>query len=140
MKYNPDAKRPSFNLPPGEYPAEIIKAEETTSKAGNPMLVVELKAFDVATGRPRVIKDYIVLGGEYSADWKIKNLCQSTGVGVSGDLVPAELNGLACKVKVKIKPATGQYEESNTIADYLEHDAEATKAAIPAPADSEIPF
>lgn len=140
MKYDPNAKKPSFVLPPGEYPAEIVKAEETQSKKGNPMLVLELNVFDTSTGRSRKITDYIVTGGEYSADWKIKNLASSAGVGVSGEINPGELAGLACKVKVRIKPPKDGYEEGNSIADYLECDQAATKAAIPTPADAEIPF
>lgn len=140
MKYNPNAKKPSFVIPPGEYPAEIIKAEEKSSKAGNPMLVVELNVFDPTTGRSRKITDYIVCGGEHSQDWKLKQLAESTGVGVSGDIVAGELIGLSCKVKVRIKPAKDGYEENNTIADYLEHDVEKTKQELPVKDSDGIPF
>lgn len=140
MDYNPNAKKTYFNLPPGEYPAEIVKAEEKTSTKGNPMLVVEVKAFEVSTGRSRIIRDYIVVGGQYSQEWKIRNLCESCGIGNSGSLDPAQLQGLACKVRVKVKPAEGKYEESNTVADYLECDQAATKAQIPAEANDPIPF
>ena len=140
MKYDPTAKKPSYVLPPGDYPAEIIKAEEKTSKKGNPMLVVELNVFDTGTGRSRKITDYIVTGGQHSADWKLQNLAVSTGVGNNGEIIAGELTGLACKVKVRIKPPAEGYDENNAIVDYLEHNAEATKASIPTPVDAEIPF
>lgn len=139
MQYNPTAKKPSFALPPGDYPAEVIKAEETTSKKGNPMLVVELRVHDPATGRSQKITDYIVIGGEYSGEWKIANLCASCGVSNDGNLQPGELNGLYTKVKLKIKPAKDGYEEGNSVADYLEHGGAVGPAAVPAPASS-IPF
>lgn len=140
MKYNPTAKKPSFAFPPGEYPAEVVKAEETTSKKGNPMLVVELRVHDPATGKSIKVTDYIVTGGMYSGEWKIANLCASCGLTNDGELNPAELAGLFTKVKLKIKPADGQYEEGNNVVDYLEHGGTVTPSSVPAPKSDPIPY
>jgi hypothetical protein len=119
MKFNPEAKRPNFLLPKGTYPAQIEGAEEKTSKAGNPMLVVELRVFNGESSK--LITDYIVTGGEYSMDWKIAHLMRSVGDDPAiGEVDAATLAGRNCTVKVRIKPAKGDYPEDNAIDDYLE--------------------
>jgi hypothetical protein len=118
MRYNTEAQRPSFVLPPGEYPAMVESAEEKTSKAGNPMLVVELNVYKI-DGNTVTVKDYMITGGQYSADWKIKNLCKSAGIEVTGTLNASDLVGRGLRVKLGIKPAEGKYSEQNKVNDYL---------------------
>ena len=118
MRYDTEAKKPSFVLPPGEYPAMVETAEEKTSKAGNPMLVVELNVYK-NDGNTVTVKDYLITGGQYSADWKIKNLCKSAGIEVTGTLNASDLVGRGLRVKLGIKPAEGQYREQNKVNDYL---------------------
>lgn len=139
MQYNPEAKRPSFILPPGDYPAQIIIAEEKQSKKGNPMLVVKLKVFNTATGGETKIIDYMLQGGEYGADWRIKELVEASGIEVSGDLNPYELNGRNLKVRLKIKPAKGDFSESNAVVSYMPWND--TDGPQPPPkSDADIPF
>jgi hypothetical protein len=118
MRYDTEAQKPSFVLPPGEYPAMVESAEEKTSKAGNPMLVVELNVYK-NDGNTVTVKDYLITGGQYSADWKIKNLCKSAGIEVTGTLNASDLVGRGLRVKLGIKPAEGQYREQNKVNDYL---------------------
>jgi hypothetical protein len=118
MRYDTEAQKPSFVLPPGEYPAMVETAEERTSKAGNPMLVVELNVYK-NDGNTVTVKDYMITGGQYSADWKIKNLCKSAGIEVTGTLNASDLVGRGLRVKLGIKPAEGQYREQNKVNDYL---------------------
>ncbi len=118
MRYDTEAKKPSFVLSPGEYPAMIEAAEEKTSKAGNPMLVVELIVYK-QDGSSTIIRDYMVTGGQYSADWKIKHLCQSAGLEVTGSLECSHIIGRGVRVKLGIKPAEGKYDEQNKVLDYL---------------------
>lgn len=118
MRYDTEAKKPSFVLSPGEYPAMIESAEEKTSKAGNPMLVVEMNVYK-NDGTTVIIKDYMITGGQYSADWKIKNLCKSAGIAVTGSIDCADLIGHGIRVKLGIKPAEGKFNEQNKVLDYL---------------------
>jgi len=118
MRYDTEAQKPSFVLPPGEYPAMVETAEEKTSKAGNPMLVVELNVYKT-DGHTVSVKDYMITGGQYSADWKIKNLCKSAGIEVTGTLNASDLVGRGLRVKLGIKPAEGKYSEQNKVNDYL---------------------
>lgn len=134
MQYAAGAKRPNFIIPKGEYPARITAVEEKTSKAGNPMLVVDLEVYD--NDKTKGIRDYIVLGGEYSADWKLSHLAQAAGLPDDGNLDVATLCERNLRVKVKIKPAKGEYDESNVIDDYVKPvagDVAAIGAAANAP-------
>lgn len=117
MQYNAEAKRPNFLFPKGEYPAQIIEAEEKMSKAGNPMLVVKLEAYH--GDAHKFITDYIVLGGEHSQDWKIGHLAVACSLPKNGELRPEQIIGRLVRVKVKVKPAKDAYPEDNAIDDYL---------------------
>lgn len=138
MQYNPDAKRPSFILPPGDYPAQVVNAEEKLSKKGNPMLVVKIKVFNLKNGSETNITDYMVLGGEYSADWRVKELVEASGIEVSGDLNPYELNGRNVKVRLKIKPPKGDFGESNAVSAYMKWDD--NDGPMPEAKREDIPF
>lgn len=135
MHYQSGAKRPNLILPKGEYPARITNAEEQTSKAGNPMLVVSLDVFD--GDRTKMVRDYIVTGGEYPADWKIGHLVRSAGLDDDGDLDPAMLIERPVRVKLKVKPAKGDYQEDNAVDDYLEKPAD--EAAAPPKSATAVP-
>lgn len=135
MQYQAGAKRPNFTLPKGEYSAKIIEAEEKTSKAGNPMLVIKLEVYN--EDRTKFITDYIVTGGENPQDWKVGHLVAACGLPDSGALNCADAIDRYVRVKVKIKPAKGDYQEDNAIDDYLmkqagdSTQAEASKTARP---------
>lgn len=118
MRYDTEAKKPSFVLSPGEYPAMIESAEEKTSKAGNPMLVVDMNVYK-NDGTTVSVKDYMITGGAYSADWKIKHLCQSAKLEVTGSLDCADLIGRGLRVKLGVRPAEGKFNEQNKVLDYL---------------------
>ena len=146
MKYNPEAKRPNYVLPKGEYPAKIMEAEEKTSKAGNPMLQINLEIFDGE--RSKFVRDYIVLGGEHSQDWKMGHLAKACGMAADGEIVAMNLVERYVRVKVKVKPAKDQYPEDNAVDDYLVAQAAdvsggepsaVTKPAFSAP-ESDVPF
>ena len=149
MQYNPNAKRPSNLLPAGIYSASVEEATETTSKAGNPMVKLNLCVYVGAEGR-RYIKDYIVTGGEHPQDWKLRHLVEACNLPPNGEVNVADFIGRTVSVKVKIKPARGQFEESNAIDDYkrIVPDGEPQRLAAertPAPPaapvdDAEIPF
>jgi|LakMenE18May11ns_1017448.scaffolds.fasta_scaffold9766686_1 hypothetical protein len=144
MQYNPDAKKPSTVLPAGEYPAQIVHAEEKNSKAGNPMLVVKMAVWNTVTANEYRLTDYIIQGGQYSADWKIKNLARAAGLEVSGDLDPMELIGKNVKVKLRVKPPKDNFPESNGVSDYFpwqtDKDGPQPEPKPQQPVDADIPF
>lgn len=147
MKYNPEAKRPNYVLPKGEYAAKITEAEEKVSKAGNPMLVINLEVYDGE--RSKFLRDYIVIGGEHSQDWKLGHLAKSCGLAVDGEIIPSAIVERYVRVKVKVKPANDKYPEDNAVDDYTVAQAAdtpttsepkgATKPAFSATDDS-VPF
>jgi len=129
MQYDTSVKKPVFTIAPGTYPATVIKAEEKTSKAGNPMMVVEIEAY-TPDGKSKFIKDYIVLGGEHPNDWRLDNLAKSVGLTGNGEVNADDLNGKSMNVKVGLKPARGDFAESNDVRDYYKPEAEDNGAPI----------
>jgi len=129
MQYDTSVKKPVFTIAPGTYPATVIKAEEKTSKAGNPMMVVEIEAY-TPDGKSKFIKDYIVLGGEHPNDWRLDNLAKSVGLTGNGEVNADDLNGKSMNVKVGLKPARGDFAESNDVKDYYKPEAEDNGAPI----------
>ncbi len=121
MQYQAGAKRPNFLLPKGEYSAKIVEAEEKHSKAGNPMLVVKMEVYN--EDRHKFVTDYIVTGGENPQDWKMGHLVAACGLPDGGTLNCSDIIDRYVRVKVKVKPAKGDYQEDNAIDDYLEKQA-----------------
>ncbi len=127
MQYQAGAKRPNYLLPKGEYSAKILEAEEKTSKVkpdgggGNPMLVLKLEVYN--EDHTKFVNDYIVTGGAHPQDWKIGHLIAACGLPDSGSISPADIVERYVRVKVKVKPAKGDYQEDNAIDDYLEKQA-----------------
>jgi hypothetical protein len=122
MKFKPksEAEIKSANLwPKGEYPFEIMEAEEQTDKNGNDMLKLKVAIFN-DDGNRRVIFDYV--SNEWMAH-KFVHLCDACGLlkdYETGELEPFDLVGKTGKAKVGIKiDKTGQYDDSNNIMDYV---------------------
>lgn len=158
MRYDPSVSKPAYTISPGTYPATVIKAEEKNSKAGNPMMVVELEVF-TPEGKSKFIKDYIVTGGEYPNDWRLKNLAKAVGLEENGEINADDLQGKSMSAKIGFKPARGDFAESNDVKDYYKPPTEGyelppigrEEAHRPAPAparpvaratddDSSVPF
>jgi hypothetical protein len=150
MRFEPksEAEVAAANLiPGGEYPFEVVSAEEQISKSsGNDMikLVVGVSTED---GGTRNIFDYLV-GSEGSA-YKVRGFAVATGhldKYDNGELKADEMVGWSgwCRVGIQ-KDKTGQYPDKNVIRDYF---AKANGAAptakpkgqAPAMVDEDIPF
>jgi len=118
IKYNPSDLVAC--LPEGEYPASIAAMAETTSKAGNDMIVVD---FDVyAAGGVVKLKDYIVFP---STAYKLKRLATSTGRTAafeSGEFAPSQYTGANLVLLLKVE-STAQYGDQNKIAGYKPSEA-----------------
>lgn len=138
-------------LPKGEYPFEIVEAQETKSKAGNDMLVLEVDLISPETGARRRVTDYIVPGTIW-ADKKLHDLMWSIGLGqryASGSISPDELLGKSgiCGVGIdKGKPFTAKdgsqkdgYDK-NKVAFYKRGDAAPSSraGAKPQPTEAQL--
>jgi hypothetical protein len=137
--------------------AEVIRAEEKTSKAGNPMIAILLKVYHEANSV--LINDWLVAGSQ-----KLLNFCDLAGIGdayMRGEVTAELVNGRAVTVKVGIEEQD-DYPPKNKVIDYVapkatskpvanpesvkglgvsdvqRRNAMASKAA--APPDDEIPF
>jgi hypothetical protein len=148
--------------PKGVYDFEIISATEGSSKAGNPMITTELRAYN-STGHFKDLKDYFVA----STQEKIHALCKAIGIEkkyLSGEIEAHDLQGCAGKVRLGIEiydANDGTRKQRNTISGYPDPDkaapsgpgvlasASASRAARPPSdtanahdqfEDSEIPF
>jgi len=112
----PDAPSGDFTpFPAGQYALRILEVQETQSKAGNDMLKV---AMEVADGphESRRVWDYVVPSNSFGVA-KLKNLC--LGCGLVTVTSAADLEGHVVQAKVKVESASGGYEASNKIGDYL---------------------
>lgn len=130
-------------LQPGVYDFEIVEATETTSKAGNDMIALQLKVYDTA-GRGVTVFDYLV--GTEKAQYKVRHCATAVGLLAQyerGELLADDLIGRAGRCSITIKKGNGEYPDANAVRDYIA-DAPKTNARAPAPApaylDDDIPF
>ncbi len=145
-------------IPAGEYDAEILYAEDTTSKKSSAeMIKVQLKVYG-PTGAPVLIFDYLL----DAMPAKIRHCAEACGVldrYEAGELNGADIQGAAVRVKVEVQHnETGQYPDKNGIKDYVVSKQPAKKESaasrilnakpmpqtVPSddamPSDSDIPF
>ena len=143
-------------LRPGDYDFSIFAAEDTRSAKGDDMLKLTLHIL-LGEGRHRTVFDY-VLGTDNWA-WKARHLAEAIDMVSQyerGELDPDFLEGRMGRLRLKIKPASGQYSAGNQVVDYIPRetgtDAPARTLAMPqraalsrekmpaADIDDEIPF
>lgn len=148
MKFTPKSEQEiqSENLlAPGIYDFEILKAEDTISKAsGADMVKLQLHVFD-ADGQPRTVFDYLL----ESVAYKLRHaaeVCDLLGDYERGQLAAEDFVGKTGKCKIAVqKDKSGQFPDRNGVSDYIV-DAPRQSAAVhqrkPAMAhmDDDIPF
>ena len=125
-------------LAPGVYSFEVMKAEEKTSKSGNPMIVLDVKLFG-PDGEPFYVNDYLL---EKFA-FKLRHFCAMTGLldaYQQGSLTAGDCEGRTGHAKVAIdkgkpNPQGGNYPDRNAIKDYVPAPVEAAK---PEPTDAQL--
>lgn len=138
-------------LLPGSADFEILYAEESVSKQGNPMIKLQLKVWD-SEGKQGLIFDYIT----NNAQWKIRQLLESVeriDLYGTGELAASQLEGRTGKATIYLqKDKSGKYEDSMKIKDYLSESSADPKAVelaeslgatlLPSqkPGDDDIPF
>jgi hypothetical protein len=115
-------------LPKDIYDAEIIEAEETVSKAGNPMLKINVKVYRPQGGFT-LIFDYLM---ETMAH-KLRHCAYACGFGAdyeNGVLNAHDLIGRSFKVSVSIvQDKAKQYPPKNQINDYVVDESEKQAAS-----------
>ncbi len=100
----------------GNYDFEVVSAEDSTSKNGNDMIVVELLVFD-QHGNKKKIKDWLV----EAMPVKLKHMCEATGLHSEydeGNFTSDDLLGRTGKVTLAIEK-NEQYGDRNKVYDYV---------------------
>lgn len=103
--------------PEGEYDFDILNAEDTISKTGNPMIKVNIGLYINGTVKNRVF-DYLLPAMEA----KLRHFCDTVGLlsqYEAGTLEAADCIGRSGKVKIVIDPAKGTYSAKNAVKDYV---------------------
>lgn len=108
---------------------EVLEAEDTESRAGDPMVKMKIKVFN-EQGGTRTVYEYLL--GTEKMQWKVRAFCAATGLldqYETGVLEAVEMEGRTGKAKLIIQEdKTGQYGDKNAIGAYVAQ-AEKPKAA-----------
>jgi len=114
--------------PEGIYDFEVVSAEDSESKKGNPMIVIKLRIF---TGdSSRLLTDYIVSGTNYG-EHKFRSLAMTLGLVKeyeSGNLTPDDFIGCGGRAQLGQQPAKDGYSAKNTIKSYVYKEEGSTEA------------
>lgn len=147
MQFEPKTEkqlREEMLMPPDEYDATVIEAEDATSKKGNPMIALVLRVYR-KDGRTAQLRDWLMP----TMGLKLLFFCEAAGLKdkyASGDVTADDCHQRDVRVKVGIrKDATGQYPDQNTVLDYIPRGATTEgKPASPVAdkvfEEAEIPF
>lgn len=121
---------------------EVLEAEEKVSKAGNPMVALQLKVWR-PNGQTTLVRDWLLL----DQMWKLHAFCASVGKLAeyeAGEIDAFELKGCTGRAKIGVKPATDQYPAGNSVQGYIKAEGAAApapkKATAMANMDDDIPF
>ena len=114
-----DRELATANLfPAGEYDFEVVDAKDTVSKAGNDMIVLNLRVYD-GMGSSRFVYDYLLDQMAY----KVKHAAEACGLlkdYESGKLDAASFVGKTGRVKLTIQASKDpQYDDKNVVKDYV---------------------
>ena len=104
-------------LEKGEYRFEILDAWEKTSTAGNPMIELKVRVWDV-NGLSRTLTDYLVA----KRVEKLRSCCAACGLIDKYDLgcvSDDDFPGKRGRLKVAIEKGKRGYPDRNVIEEYL---------------------
>lgn len=124
MKFNPksaDEVNTRKLWPAGTYDFEIVKAEDTVSKAGNDMVKIVLKIFNQA-GDYILLSDYLL--SDEAMAFKLRHCCEAIGILAkyeTGQLEAGDFVSGTGVLKLRVRKSTDpQYpEDQNQINDYM---------------------
>lgn len=151
MKFNPKTEEQiavAGLIPPGEYPFEVLFAEDQISKKENAMIKLKIGIYN-AEGKCFHVTDYLV----GTMESKLRHFADSTGLlpqYQSGTLSAEQTVGRTgtCRVVIKVDP-TGTYNPKNEVKDYVVRKAKPLVGVVSAVAqpevkasvdDSDVPF
>lgn len=108
----------------GTYDFEVLKATETSSKAGNQMIKLDIKVWD-RNGKEHYIFDYLV--STPNMMYKIKHFCEAIGMQreyLDGKFEPQQCEKRVGKAEIYVKKGDpkqegGSYPDKNAIKDYI---------------------
>lgn len=103
--------------PTGAYDFEVLSSVDTTSNAGNDMIVLELSVFNAA-GERRTIKDYL-LEAMAAKLRHAAEACDLVSEYDAGTMDATDFLGKTGQVKLGIQPPKDGYPAKNTVKDYV---------------------
>lgn len=125
-----------MKLKEGMAEFEVIDAEETVAKSGNPMIKIKLNVWDIERNQGTLF-DYLV--GIDKMAWKIKAFCKAMGHPEqyeAGEINPLFLKGKTGKCILKLRKQEG-YEPSMQVKEYVLVEELTSKDEF---TDDKIPF
>jgi hypothetical protein len=123
--------------PAGEYDFDVLNAEDTLSKSGNPMIKITIGLYIDGSVKNRVF-DYLLPAMEA----KLRHFCDTVGLlkqYEAGTLEAADCVGRSGRVKIGIEPA-GQYPAKNVVKDYVCRPAKPLAQTDVKQDEGDIPF
>lgn len=158
MRVNPisakQAEEQSAGFEPwkaGDYDFNVYDASEEVSTEGNEMIKLTLHVLN-PEGQRRTVFDYLV--NTEKGQWKVRHCAEAIGMLPQyerGEMETIDIVGRMGRLKLRLKPASGQYPARNSVGDYIPlpaaHQtpvvARPSAARVKAPAgdiDDDIPF
>lgn len=128
--------------PDGDYDFEVLSADDTVSKKGNPMISIKIGIYDGDRVRWHVY-DYLLSLMEA----KLRHFCDTTGLLAryeAGTLCGQDCVGRGGRCRIHIKAGDGKYPAKNEVDDYVVRPAKPLAAAVPPkpnePPEDDVPF
>lgn len=123
--------------PAGDYDFEVTKAEDKVSKAGNPMIALNIKIF-MPNGSQRFVKDWLM----EKMSFKLRHWAYATGLGAkyeAGEMTAEDCVGRTGRLKLVVQEAGGDFASQNSVKDYIVQDAAEKPAPTAAPKRQALP-
>ena len=123
-------------IPAGNYPFEVVIAEEKQSKAGNDMIALKLRVYHGE--RALCVNDWLM----ESMGFKLRHFCEETGLldkYEAGTLRADDCDGKSGFVTLKVEPKKGDFAAKNAVKDYCKAKEEDKANAALASASTKDP-
>lgn len=118
-------------LPAGEYPFEVLAAQDKLSKAGNEMIELKLAVYSQDGDQTHVF-DYLLEKIAY----KLRHFAEAVGLldkYEKGEFSAFDCEGKNGYCKLAIDSSNPNYPPKNTVRDYVVKEASTAVSAKPAP-------